>query len=192
MVRRRKNLNDEERTLWKKVTDSVTPLMPQIKIPLIVPAIKKNVKPKTMPGLEKFGNQPKRAPAIRHKPTSHHSMIPNHPSTNLPLHHSFDHKTRKKIARGRLPIEARIDLHGMTQEQAIIALRRFIHMAHASDYRLVLVITGKGEAGQGVLRRRVPDWLSTGELASMVSGVQEAHIGHGGAGALYVRVKRGI
>lgn len=191
MVRRRKKLNDEEHALWKKVTDSVTPLMPQMKMPLIVPATKKNVKPKTLPGLEKFSNQPKKAPMIRHKPTNHHSMIPKHPSTNLPLHHSFDHKTQKKIARGRLPIEARIDLHGMTQEQAITALRRFIHMAHASDYRLVLVITGKGEAGQGILRRRVPDWLSTGELASMVGGVQEAHIGHGGAGALYVRVKRG-
>jgi DNA-nicking Smr family endonuclease len=64
-------------------------------------------------------------------------------------------------------------------------------MAHASDYRLVLVITGKGDQGQGILRRRVPDWLATGELAAMVGGIQEAHIGHGGFGALYVRLKRG-
>ncbi len=89
-----------------------------------------------------------------------------------------------------MQIDARIDLHGMTQEQAITALRRFVHMAHASDHRLLLVITGKGECGQGILRRRVPDWLHSGELGSMVSGVQEAHIGHGGSGALYVRLRR--
>ncbi len=89
-----------------------------------------------------------------------------------------------------MAIDARIDLHGMTQEQANTALYRFIHMARASDYRLVLVITGKGVAGQGILRQRVPDWLSTGELGSIIGGIREAQARHGGSGALYVRLKR--
>ncbi len=188
MAKRRNS--EEDRRLWRKVTETVTPLGGGKTVPSksakLVGAGKHKTKGngeiselhRTMPDLAKTAQ------------AAGHSLSPNRPLHRLPVHHSFDHKTRKKIARGRTAIDAKIDLHGMTQEQAIIALRRFIVMAEASGKRLVLVVTGKGEAGQGVLRRSVPNWLATGELASMVSGVEEAHRGHGGSGALYVRLRR--
>lgn len=102
----------------------------------------------------------------------------------------FDHKTRRKIAKGRMAIEARIDLHGMSQSRASLALNSFIHACYMDGIRLVLVITGKGQAGTGILRRQVPNWLLSGELRPMVAACHEAHISHGGSGALYVRLKR--
>ena len=186
----KRNNNEEDRRLWRKVTETVTPLGGGKTVP------SKNAKTGGV-GKHKAKGNGKISELHRTMPdlakTAHpagHSMAPLQPLHRLPVHHSFDHKTRKKIAKGRTAIDARIDLHGMTQEQAIVALRRFIMMAQASGKRLLLVVTGKGEAGQGVLRRSVPDWLLTGELASMVSGVEEAHRGHGGSGALYVRLRR--
>lgn len=102
------------------------------------------------------------------------------------------------MRRGRILPEARLDLHGMTAERAHAALTRFICAAHADGRRLVLVITGKGrgpdEAGlpyrPGILRYSVPHWLATPPLARMVLEVVEAHRSHGGAGALYVYLRR--
>lgn len=90
------------------------------------------------------------------------------------------------LRRGRLEPEARIDLHGMRQEQAWRALARFFARAHAEDKRLVLVITGK----TGVLRTMLPRWLADADLKVFVSGIAPAHARHGGAGAFYVSVKR--
>jgi DNA-nicking Smr family endonuclease len=98
---------------------------------------------------------------------------------------------KRGVARGKQAIDARLDLHGMTQAQAHTALLRFLHNAHARDARLVLVITGKGRGGEpGVLRRHVPHWLSLPEFRSLVVGFEDAHIVHGGEGALYVRLRR--
>ena len=90
------------------------------------------------------------------------------------------------LRRGRLEPEARIDLHGLTQDEAYRALTRFFTRARALDQRLVLVITGKG----GVLRDVVPRWLAEHELAPLVSGMSAAHMRHGGGGAFYVAVRR--
>lgn len=92
-------------------------------------------------------------------------------------------------------IDARIDLHGMTQTRAHRALSDFLRRAHADGLTFVLVITGKGRSGEseserGVLRRQVPQWLSLPEFRTLVVGFEEAHIGHGGEGALYVRIRR--
>jgi len=100
-----------------------------------------------------------------------------------------------KLSRGRSEIDARLDLHGMTQSRAHRALLGFLHNAHRDGHTFVLVITGKGKVGggeaeRGVLRRQVPQWLSSPELRSLVVGFEEAHIGHGGEGALYVRIRR--
>ena len=96
---------------------------------------------------------------------------------------------------GRKEIDARIDLHGMTQIRAHRVLLTFLQRAHSDGLTFVLVITGKGKVGgaeseRGVLRRQVPQWLSLPEFRSLVVGFEEAHIGHGGEGALYVRVRR--
>ncbi|MDA4845339.1 Smr/MutS family protein [Hoeflea poritis] len=106
----------------------------------------------------------------------------------------IDRSVYRKIARGRLPLEARIDLHGMTQDEAHDLLLGFLRSAHARGLRHVLVITGKGTSrgGEGVLRRAVPKWLGFAAFRELASGVEPAARGHGGDGALYVRLKRKV
>ena len=101
----------------------------------------------------------------------------------------------QQLARGRAAIDARIDLHGMTQAQAHGALRLFLHRAQTSGARFVLVITGKGAPNaphgeRGVLRQQVPLWLALPEFRACVLGFDVAHAGHGGEGALYVRLRK--
>ena len=102
-------------------------------------------------------------------------------------------RLRARVARGKEAIDARLDLHGKTQSEAHAALLHFLRSAGARGARLVLVITGKGQrsAGEGgVLRRQVPHWLRLPEFRVFVIGFEDAHIAHGGEGALYVRLRR--
>ena len=108
----------------------------------------------------------------------------------------LERRERQKLQRGILPIEARIDLHGLYQAEAHAALVGFLMQARASGLARVLVVTGKGaEPGEsfserGVLRRSVPHWLRGPDLRAIVLGFEEAGRQHGGAGALYVRLRR--
>lgn len=107
----------------------------------------------------------------------------------------LDRRFKQRLARGSEPIDARVDLHGLTQAEAHDLLMRFVITAAAQGARVVLVITGKGggpgaEGGRGVLRRQVPLWLKTPALRDHVVGFSAAHAGHGGEGALYVRLRR--
>ena len=107
--------------------------------------------------------------------------------------HGLDTPTREKLAKGRVPLEARIDLHGMTQSEAHSLLLSFLQRAHVLGVRHVLVITGKGSSfgSEGVLRKAVPAWFATSPFRPLVSAYEYAARGHGGAGALYVRLRRG-
>ena len=96
----------------------------------------------------------------------------------------------RRLTRERDPLGPRLDLHGLDQDQARAVLSGFLHRAQDDGWRAVLVITGKGSRGDGVLRRMVPEWLAAPALRNLVSGVSEAHRRHGGAGALYVALKR--
>ncbi len=97
---------------------------------------------------------------------------------------------KRRIARAREPIGARLDLHGHDQDRARAALHSFVLNAHADGMRAVLVITGKGRTGDGVLRSRVPEWLGEAPARGAVAGVSPAEARHGGEGALYVALKR--
>ncbi len=101
---------------------------------------------------------------------------------------------KKRVARGKDEIDGRLDLHGLTQSEAHAALLRFLRTASSRGARLVLVITGKGaraaEGERGVLKRQVPHWLGLPEFRALVIGFEDAHIAHGGEGALYVRIRR--
>jgi DNA-nicking Smr family endonuclease len=97
---------------------------------------------------------------------------------------------RRRIVLERDLVMPRIDLHGLTQDGARAALTRFIQRVSQEGARAALVITGKGALGDGVLRRRAPEWLAEPPLRGLVAGLSEAHRRHGGAGALYVALKR--
>ena len=99
---------------------------------------------------------------------------------------------KRRIARARDPIEARLDLHGMDQDRARAALHGFLRRTHADGLRAVLVITGKGLTGDGILRRRTPDWLAEPEVRGLIAGVSQAERRHGGEGALYVALKKRV
>ena len=97
---------------------------------------------------------------------------------------------RRRLHRDRDDHGDQLDLHGMTQDQARAALTAFVLRACAERQRHVLVITGKGNLGDGVLRRRVPEWLAEPPLRKVVTGLSEAHRRHGGEGALHVALRR--
>ena len=101
-------------------------------------------------------------------------------------------RLRQRLARGRVAVEDTLDLHGYRQDQAHRVLRDFLIRAQGRGAKLVLVVTGKGRtaAEPGVLRRAVPLWLEAADLRSVVVGFGEATATHGGAGALYVRLRR--
>jgi DNA-nicking Smr family endonuclease len=97
---------------------------------------------------------------------------------------------KRRLTRERDIIDLRLDLHGLDQDRARSALHAFLLRAQADGERAVLVITGKGSQGDGVLRRRAPDWLAEPALRGVVAGVSPAHRRHGGDGAFYVALKR--
>jgi len=116
------------------------------------------------------------------------ALPPRKPAPNPGL----DRRTAERLRKGEIPIERRIDLHGMTQENAHAALDRFVRAAWSEGRRMLLVITGKGSIGSGggVLRQGVPRWLGAGEHASRVLKITPAQPRHGGSGAYYVLLRR--
>lgn len=107
-------------------------------------------------------------------------------------HHPIEKPVTRKISKGRLALEARIDLHGLVQSEAHAMLLSFLIHAHTRGLRHVLVITGKGSSlgSEGALKRAVPMWFSKPEFRSLISGYENAARNHGGDGALYVRLSR--
>lgn len=162
-------------------------------------------------------NRPREPQILRPTgPTRRHGA-PGHPSMIHVKHHEradglapavpappslvrLDHKTKRRLVRGSVPIDERLDLHGYTEAAAHSLLRGFLVTARARGARVVLVITGKGQGpgkeralgsgDRGILRRAVPHWLSDPTLRDVVLGFEEAHLAHGGAGAIYVRLRR--
>ena len=172
----RRRLSDEERELWGGFIRSITPLRRAEKPDKSPPRGDKPV-----PSPAKVQIQPQSALSVKTPPLA-------------PL----GRRMKQRVARGREPIDARIDLHGMTQNRARAALFNFLQGARADGARIVLVVTGKGakrgerdeNAERGVLKRQVPNWLSLPEFRSLIVGFEDAHVGHGGEGALYVRLRR--
>lgn len=173
--RSRRSLSAEERALWRGFVRSIKPLRGHAAEP---------VEHATTVG-------PPAAAASKAKPVtpSRHPIRPAPP----PLA-ALERRDRQRLARGRITIEARIDLHGMSQREAHTALAHFLRRAQRDGARFVLVITGKGTgAGErGILRRQVPLWLGLPDLRDIVVGFEAAHMAHGGEGALYVRLRRAL
>jgi DNA-nicking Smr family endonuclease len=183
LPRRKRGLSEEERALWESVAKQVKPLRKRhraVKPPVaLLEADTTSVAPR-----------PVASPRLAGTP-----RIAATPKIEPPPLAPIGRRERSQLSRGRKEIDARLDLHGMTQTRAHRMLLTFLQRAHHDGLTFVLVITGKGKVGgaeseRGVLRRQVPQWLSLPEFRSLVVGYEEAHIGHGGEGALYVRVRR--
>jgi DNA-nicking Smr family endonuclease len=184
--RRKRALSEEERVLWESVAKQTKPLRkrsraakPQLAAP-----------DSASPAAAKAAAAPKVHPPAKVPRGPRPEVAPAAPPL-APL----GRRERSQLSRGRREIDARLDLHGMTQTRAHRALSGFLQRAHSDGLTFVLIITGKGrtigpESERGVLRRQVPQWLSLPEFRSLVVGFEEAHIGHGGEGALYVRIRR--
>lgn len=181
MSGRRKSgqLSTEDRILWSQVARSVDPLQGKVAPAPFIDRAEEPPKKHGAPALAKFIAHPPYRPE-QQKPERRHAAKP------------LDPPTRRKLAKGRLSIDATIDLHDMDQREAHGMLLAFLHRAHASGLRHVLVITGKGTShgSAGVLRRSVPEWLKTAPFRSLVSGTHGAARHHGGDGAIYVRLSR--
>ena len=179
--RRKRGLSEEERALWESVAKQVKPLRKR----------HRRLKP-TMADAEAVNHAAPKAAASPKSVAPVRIVAPPKPSP--PPLAPIGRRERSHLSRGRKEIDARLDLHGMTQMRAHRALFGFLQRAHHDGLTFVLVITGKGKIGaeseRGVLRRQVPQWLGLPEFRALVVGFEEAHIGHGGEGALYVRVRR--
>jgi DNA-nicking Smr family endonuclease len=134
-----------------------------------------------------------RAQAASAQPGPHTPARPGLRPVHPPLEgreRDIEPRRRHRIAKSRDPLGARLDLHGLDQARARAVLEAFLARAWDEGWRAVLVITGKGVQGDGILRRSAPEWLAAPHLAHIVAGVSEAHRRHGGEGALYVALKR--
>lgn len=179
MTRHHKDpLRAEDRILWNRVARTAAPLPGRTLEPDPVP-----VPPPA--------DTPSRAAPAQMKPPSPQAAVV---APAAPPKPGFDPPTRSKLAKGRLPIEASVDLHGLTQPEAHALLLRFLHQAREAGLRHVLVVTGKGASlgSDGVLRRAVPEWIATGPFRALVSAHAPAARNHGGDGALYLKLRRAL
>jgi len=189
---RKRVLSEEERALWDSVARQTKPLRKKARLGKTAVSKTSIAKGPAVPSASvKPVAKPPAAPA---RPVPSPPLSKPDKSVAPPLV-SLGRRERTRLSRGRDEIDARLDLHGMTQIRAHHALLGFLQRAHSGGMTFVLVITGKGKVGsaeheRGVLRRQVPHWLSQPEFRALVVGFEEAHVGHGGEGALYVRVRR--
>jgi len=174
--------------LWSDVARNIRPLNPRRRMSAAMeqPTVPDRMSYEPLPAIRQHGPPPRREPP---------------PLTGL------DRRSERRLSRGQVEIEGRLDLHGTGIEESRWRLLQFLKGARGRGVRLVLVITGKGDspfAGhtlhgvshfhsperQGRLRRLVPEWLHEPEFRAHVAGFQPAHPRHGGGGAYYVRLRR--
>ncbi len=182
----KKLLNREDKHLWKRVTETVTPNS-ETRGRQLEREMEKLMQSSTASDSSFKAHQNlKEKPFVSViKSDSYRPPVPK-----IIQSHPIELRTLKRLAKGQQQIDSRIDLHGMTQDRARFALLDFLQMAQRCDHRMVLVITGKGNEGRGVLRQQVPNWFNLPEFSPYVNGVKQAHLSHGGDGALYVRVRK--
>jgi DNA-nicking Smr family endonuclease len=192
-MRRPRSLSEEERALWATISRTATPLGKPRRngldedAPISAPPV---AAAKPLASARKAPVPEAAPPPVRPSlMPSYQAPGPGGPSAPF---HPIERPVRRKIAKGRLPIEARIDLHDRTQVVAHYVLLGFLRQAQAQGLRMVLVITGRGASfgSRGVIRRQLPHWFDTPEFRPLVSGFEPAEREHGGDGAFYVRVRR--
>lgn len=211
-MRRRRRLSEEERELWQRVAASARSLhaggvpheggspseaegpVPAAEPPASPKSLLDVFDPDPLPTRRKFRVGERATPAAQG-----HDLVPSIRDGLSAQPLNMDHRTHRKMTRGRLDPEAKLDLHGMTLAQAHPELIHFVLSAQDRGLRLILVITGKGKRGEdqgpiptriGVLRHQVPHWLRLPPMNAAILQVTEAHLKHGGSGAYYIYLRR--
>lgn len=177
MSGKKRTLNPEEKALWRRVAKTVT----RPRLPLPEEEDEDIIRKLGETGLTN-PNKPIKAPPVAPPAKS----APRKAATPAPA----DRGAEKRVRRGKLEIGGTLDLHGHTQDSGRAALVRFLHAAQRRGDATVIVVTGKGRAGEGALKRAFPSWLASAEIRPLISGFAQAHQNHGGAGAFYVFLKR--
>ncbi|WP_029010896.1 Smr/MutS family protein [Azospirillum halopraeferens] len=179
---RKRTLSEEERRLWRIAMRDAAPLPGRTLAEEMTSA-----PPQPQP--EPAAPVPVPAPAV---PAPARRAAPALRPLRAGELADMDRRSADRLRKGRMEIDGRIDLHGMTQDQAHGALAAFIHRCRHEGRRCVLVITGKGNFSPdgGILRRVVPRWLAEPALRPLILAVQAAQPRHGGDGALYVLIRR--
>ncbi|MES1991934.1 MAG: Smr/MutS family protein [Pseudomonadota bacterium] len=204
--RKSRTLSADERQLWRKVVSDARSLSGgQIVVDL--------EQPDTSVGLSvdepsRIVSRPKPLLSVP-RARRNTELLATHlaPSETPPPLNSLDRRTAQRLSRGQIEADARIDLHGLRQDEAEAALYRFISRSRQEGARCVLVITGKGESQfarhtlhsvrfqatsdhSGILRSALPKWLDSARFRTEVTGFQPAHPRHGGGGAFYVWLRK--
>ncbi|QRM53645.1 Smr/MutS family protein [Sinorhizobium sp. BG8] len=183
MARDRKPISNADRILWGKVARSTRPLPGRMEDLLDLETVLLS-ESEALPRARVNDEPPVETPG---------GIQVTAPSAGeAKRHHPLERPVKRKIAKGKLPLDARIDLHGMIQSEAHGFLLDFLLRAHQRGLRHVLVITGKGTSigSDGALKRAVPLWFSLPEFRPLISSFETAARTHGGEGALYVRLSR--
>ena len=179
-----RKLSTDERVLWGRVAKSTRPMPGRhTDMEAFDEVLAEEARAEETARAEKAKVAPTPAdPQISPPPTKQRSGT----------HHPLERPVKRKIAKGRLALEARIDLHGLIQSEAHMMLLDFLFRAHERGLRHVLVITGKGSSmgSDGALKRAVPLWFSKPEFRFLISSYETAAQHHGGDGALYIRLSR--
>jgi len=226
-MQRKRSLSDDEAALWAEVAQSVQPIRghgkdsPRVPFRAVGDDSRLPQPPHPPHGHNLAGIVDKAQQAISSAADKTRSATPapNLPSWQPPMATpatgpsevpNIEPRKARRIARGHVPLDDVLDLHGMRQHEAQSALHGFLMRAQRSGFRFVKVITGKGstprnqhnrgsdhpediwsrEQGGGVLRRMVPQWLASPEMRALVAGTRSAGRGHGGDGALYIQIKQ--
>lgn len=185
--KRPRGLSPEDEILWAKVADSVRPLKKRRHKLTDAPEFRLDAPP---PEPEIFIPEaqprppPPAMPLPRPKPPAPPPVLSHGETANI------DRRTAERFIRGKMTIDGRLDLHGHGQEAAHIALNDFVQRHAARGSRALLIITGKGTRGEGILRKAVPHWLNDMPLRRLVLSFSHAQPRDGGVGALYVLLKR--
>ena len=193
-----RTMTDAEASLWAHATRTLEPIKAKARV-----ASKASDEAAALPRTE---SRPKPPPAVRAEPRDARPSASAQPQSRPPpAIADFDRRKARQIASGKIEVDASIDLHGLRQQDARASLRAFLLRARADGCRTVLVVTGKGgdagssdalgalmgERPRGVLRRSVPLWLEEPDMRAVVVSYTRAGPRHGGAGALYVQLRKG-
>lgn len=189
--------SDDDRRLWSRVTGTVTPPVRRKAARVTPGAVLPSNDPSSAIALAATAPPPPRGVAGKKREaaltpaSAGRTATPPRPSAlrPRPAPEELEPGRKRRLTRERDPIEARIDLHGFGRFEAEDQLRGFLIGCQARGLRSVLVITGQGRRGGGVIRASVHEWLTGPLLRGVVSGFASAHQRHGGDGALYVTLK---